>query len=106
MAIASGDDRPEPPPTAGERETLVGFLQWQRATFEWKCSGLSADELARRAIEPSEMSLLGLIRHLGDVERAWFRDRMAGLNVGRRYRTADGDFAFSDAVADAAVVAD
>ncbi|MFB8282269.1 DinB family protein [Nocardia colli] len=64
--------RSEPPQVAGEYETLVGFLEFQRDTLDWKCSGLSAEQLRRQAVPPSALSLLGLIRHLTDVERTWF----------------------------------
>src|SRR4249919_2198324 len=71
------DERPEPPTTGDERSTLVGFLDFQRATLEWKCDGLSAEQLARRAVPTSTLSLLGLVRHLAEVERSWFRRRFA-----------------------------
>ena len=64
-----------------ERATLVEYLRWQRLTLELKCAGLDAEQLARRSVEPSTMSLLGLVRHMADVERAWFRRRMAGQDV-------------------------
>ena len=89
------DPRTEPPTTGGELETLVGFLRWQRETFELKCSDLSSEQLARRSIEPSTMSLLGLVRHMADVERGWFRWFMAGENVVDRFSSnddPDGDF--------------
>jgi hypothetical protein len=89
----------------GERETLLGFLRDQRLTLELKCSGLDAEQLARRAVEPSKMSLLGLIRHMTDVERGWFRIRLAGSRVERIYRTAENrDADFDGAVADDEVV--
>src|ERR1700721_3740584 len=62
---------------AGERATLQFFLDWQRATLLFKGSGLTGDRLAERTLPPSELSLLGLIRHLTNVERAWFRQRFA-----------------------------
>jgi uncharacterized damage-inducible protein DinB len=99
------DPRPEPPPMAGERATLLGFLGWQRATLELKCAGLSAGDLARRAVPPSTMSLLGLVRHMADVERNWFRRFLAGLDEPFRYDMAnDGDF--EGAVADPETVAE
>jgi uncharacterized damage-inducible protein DinB len=101
------DPRTEPPTRAGELATLAGFLRWQRGTLELKCSGLDAAAMARRSVEPSMMSLLGLVRHLTDVERAWFRKIMAGQDVPSRYRSReqpDGDF--EGAVADPAVVAE
>jgi uncharacterized damage-inducible protein DinB len=101
------DPRTEPPTRAGELATLAGFLRWQRGTLELKCSGLDAAAMARRSVEPSMMSLLGLVRHLTDVERSWFRKIMAGQDVVSRYRSReqpDGDF--EGAVADPAVVAE
>ena len=65
----------------GERATLVGFLRDQRLTLELKCSGLDAADLARRSVEPSNLSLLGLVRHMAEVERAWFRRRLAGQDA-------------------------
>ncbi|MDA2814728.1 DinB family protein [Nocardiopsis sp. RSe5-2] len=89
------DPRVDPPELGGEAEVLSGFLRYQRATFELKCSGLSADQMARRAVEPSPLSLLGLLRHLADVERAWFRTVMAGADAPPHFWTdedIDGDF--------------
>ena len=89
------DPRTEPPPRAAELATLTGFLLWQRGTLQLKCSGLDAQAMARRSLEPSMMSLLGLVRHLADVERSWFRKIMAGQDVPSRYRSRDepdGDF--------------
>jgi hypothetical protein len=89
----------------GERETLVGYLRDQRLTLEMKCSGLDAEQLARRAVEPSTLSLLGLVRHMAGVEQSWSRLRMAGEGGERHYRTAaDRDLDFNGAVADPAVV--
>jgi hypothetical protein len=62
----------------GERSTLIEFLRWQRLTLPVKCDGLDAEQLARRSVEPSMMSLLGLVRHMAHVERVWFRIRFAG----------------------------
>jgi uncharacterized damage-inducible protein DinB len=88
-----------------ERETLNAFVRFQRMTLEIKCAGLDAEQLARRAVEPSTMSLLGLVRHMTEVERGWFRRRFAGNDLPRRYQTeADPDADFNGAVADPAVV--
>jgi uncharacterized damage-inducible protein DinB len=88
-----------------ERATLTEFLRGQRLTLQLKCEGLDADQLARRAVEPSTMSLLGLLRHLAEVERGWFRRRFAGQDVPRRYQSeAEPDGDFDGAVADPAVV--
>jgi uncharacterized damage-inducible protein DinB len=103
----TGDPRPEPPQTGDERATLTGFLDYHRATLEWKCAGLSPDELARRATPPSTMSLLGLVRHLAEVERGWFDRVGSGTRRPPRYfsdEEPDGDF--DGAVADQAVVED
>jgi hypothetical protein len=77
-----------------ERTSLMSFLRGQRLTLELKCSGLAGADLARRAVPPSSMSLLGIVRHLTDVERSWFRRTMAGQAAPPIYRGAldDGDF--------------
>jgi uncharacterized damage-inducible protein DinB len=88
-----------------ERATLNEYLRTQRLTLELKCQGLDAGQLARRSVEPSTMSLLGLVRHMAEVERTWFRRRFAGNDVPKRYQTeADPDGDFDGAVADPAVV--
>jgi uncharacterized damage-inducible protein DinB len=88
-----------------ERATLVEFLRCQRLTLQVKCQGLDAAQLARRAVDPSTMSLLGLVRHLAEVERSWFRRRFAGQDVPKRYQSeADPDGDFNGAVADQTVV--
>ena len=65
----------------GERALLLGYLRNYRLTLELKCSGLDAEQLARRSVPPSNLSLLGLVRHLATVEQAWFRVAMAGEDV-------------------------
>ncbi len=101
------DPRVDPPTQADERATIMGFLVWQRGTLELKCSGLDAANLARRSVDPSSMSLLGLVRHLADVERAWFRLVMAGLDAPPIfYSKTDPDGDFDGAVPDADVVAE
>jgi len=64
---------------------LVQYLR----TMEMKCADLDADQLARRSVPPSTMSLLGLIRHLADVERSWFRRAMAGQDAPPLYWSDD-----------------
>ena len=79
----------------GERATLAGFLRDQRLTLELKCAGLDADAMARRSVPPSTLSLLGLVRHMAEVERAWFRIRADGQDLPWIYCTddnPDGDF--------------
>ena len=86
MFLDPGSDPREGGPRLGdERATLTEFLRGQRLTLQLKCGGLDAGQLARRAVEPSTMSLLGLVRHLAEVERGWFRRRFAGFEVPERY---------------------
>lgn len=66
-------ERTDPPLAAGEQATFEGFLDYHRATLLMKCDGLTDEQLRSRAVPPSTMSLLGLVRHLTDVERGWFR---------------------------------
>jgi uncharacterized damage-inducible protein DinB len=83
----------------GERATLAGFLRDQRLTLELKCAGLDADAMARRSVPPSTLSLLGLVRHMAEVERTWFRRRLAGQDAPKLYggrRDADFDGAVPD----------
>ncbi|WP_460698338.1 DinB family protein [Nocardia thraciensis] len=70
---------------AGERETLTGVLDLQRETLARKCAGLTADQLRLRAVEPSALSLLGLVRHLTDVELGWFDRILSGGDAPFRY---------------------
>ena len=89
-----------------ERTTLAEALRCQRLTLEMKCSGLDAEAMARRSVEPSTMSLLGLVRHLAEVERATFRGLMAGQDVPRLFCSdTDRDGDFDGAVADPRVIA-
>ena len=75
------DPRENGPRLGGERATLAEALRCQRLTLELKCAGLDAQAMARRAVEPSTMSLLGVVRHLAETERATFRVLMAGQVV-------------------------
>jgi hypothetical protein len=104
----SDDDPRESGPTLGdERTTLVESLRCQRLTLELKCAGLDAEAMARRSVEPSTMSLLGMVRHLAEMERDTFRVMMAGQDVPRLYcseTNRDGDF--DGAVPDPQVVAE
>jgi uncharacterized damage-inducible protein DinB len=89
-------ERRKEPYISGERAMLEGWLDFHRDTLLLKCQGLSADQLKRRSVEPSSLSLLGLVRHMTDVERGWFRRRIGGeADLPRLYDedgNPDGDF--------------
>ena len=104
----SDDDPRENRPTLGdERTTLVESLRRQRLTLEIKCVGLDAEQIARRSVEPSTMSLLGIVRHLAEMERVTFREMMAGQDVSRLFCSdTDRDGDFDGAVPDPQVVAE
>jgi hypothetical protein len=108
MFIDLEDDPREDGPSLGdERTTLVESLRCLRLTLEMKCAGLDAEALARRSVEPSTMSLLGLVRHLAEMERATFRQLMAGQDVPRLYCSpTDRDGDFDGAVPDPRVAAE
>jgi len=92
---AERDPRENGSSLGDEKATLVEFLRCQRLTLELKCADLDEKQMAQRSVEPSTMSLLGLVRHLADVERTWFRRRLAGLDVPRLFQSEadpDGDF--------------
>ena len=72
-----------------EREMLRDWLDWHRATLLRKCSGLDAVQLAARAVPPSNLSLLGLVRHMGDTERGWVRQTYRGERVPDLYYRSD-----------------
>lgn len=91
------DVRPE-----GERETVQDFLAGYRQTLLMKCDGLTPAQLARRSVPPSTMSLLGLLRHLAEVERDWRGWILPAGPPPKLYGPHDADF--DGAVADQAVV--
>lgn len=102
------DTRTEPPAAAGERETLTGFLDYFRATVVMKASGLSDADGAKRLL-PSLTTVSGLVQHLTDVERFWFRDRIDGQqDVPTRWSAEDpdGEFRVSDEDSLAGIIAD
>lgn len=84
-------ERVSPPLTAGERETLRAFLDFHRATLAMKCAGLSDEDLRRRSMPPSTLSLLGLVRHMAEVERTWFRRVIDGEDAPLVW-SPEGDF--------------
>ncbi|MFF3156616.1 DinB family protein [Streptomyces sp. NPDC057910] len=90
-------ERAEPALDAPERAMLEGWLEYHRETLAQKCSGLSDEELKRAAVPSSELTLLGLQRHLSEVERWWFVSVFAGGSDEGVYGTEedpDGDFHF------------
>jgi uncharacterized damage-inducible protein DinB len=94
------------PLTGGERAMLEGWLDWHRQTLLTKCAGLTAEQLKQRSVEPSSLSLLGLVRHMAEVERGWFRIKASGEAAPALYcsdTNVDGDF---DDVLDADAEAD
>lgn len=103
---------PEVARRVGPLEVLVGderaladaWLELERQTLLWKCGGLTAEQLKSRVVEPSRLSLLGLVRHMAEVERDWFRTRFAGERPGYLYCTDDdlqAEFEVDDADAEA-----
>jgi hypothetical protein len=103
------DPRMQYGPTRGEREVVLGYLRYYRKTFELKLEGLDAEQLARRSVPPSTMSLLGLLRHLAGVEHSWNRrvlqDAMDLPRLAIAFRDDDRDWDFNGATADDDVVA-
>jgi uncharacterized damage-inducible protein DinB len=90
-------DRARPGQNAGEREMLTGWLEHHRGVLIWKCEDLTPEQLRRRAVPPSTLSLLGLVRHMADVERGWFQQVFLGEDVPDLYdRSADEDADFND----------
>ncbi|MEV7568960.1 DUF664 domain-containing protein [Streptomyces tanashiensis] len=85
----------------GELATLLDFLSGYRLTLRMKCEGLDPEQLARRSVPPSTMSLLGLVRHLAEVERDWIT-WITGEPLPKVYGKRDADF--HEAAADQAVV--
>ena len=90
----------------GEKATLREYLSNYRITLDLKCRGLDAEQLARRSVPPSTLSLLGLLRHLAQVENHWFQRVLQGRTEQPRLfkRDDDRDWDFNGAVADPAVV--
>ena len=83
--------RTDVPRTGGERELLRAYLDFHRETLAAKCAGLGEDDLRRTSAPPSGLSLLGLVRHMAEVERSWFRRVVDGQDVPLVW-SPDGDF--------------
>jgi Protein of unknown function (DUF664) len=82
-----------PAPNGG---ILDGFLDWHRSTLLWKCAGLTGEQLALASVPPSNLSLLGIVRYMADIERAWFRIRFRGQPLPRLYDREDAAFEHAD----------
>ncbi|MFI2752448.1 DinB family protein [Cellulomonas sp. P22] len=80
--------RPEPPLSGDETQTLLGFLDFHRATLAWKCSGLGAEAL-RATTGASSMTLGGLLKHLAFVEHDWFSRSLHGNERGAPWNAVD-----------------
>lgn len=98
----SGVTRPDPPLTGDERAMIVGWLDFHRETLAMKCTGLSAEQFARRPIPSSALSLLGLVRHLTEIERTYFARVYAGMPM---LELAFGDDPFGERSAEFEVAA-
>jgi uncharacterized damage-inducible protein DinB len=90
--------RTDAPLTGDERTMLDGWLDFHRQTLLQKCAGLTGEQLVVRAVEPSSLSLLGLVRHMAEVEQSWFRRRFAGEDVAFLYYREDAEDADFDEV--------
>ena len=91
------------PRDAGERTQLDAWLEFHRQTLLRKCAGLTAEQLAERAASPSNLSLIGLVRHMTEVERGWLRGRYFGARLSAVYCTDESpDADFDEASADTA----
>jgi uncharacterized damage-inducible protein DinB len=99
MAEATTD----PALTGDERTTLTAFLEEQRSTLAWKCQGLTHAQLKEASVAPSKLTLLGLVRHMAEVECSWFRRRLSGESLGPIWCTEEQPDADFDEVAGADV---
>ncbi|MFI6376827.1 DinB family protein [Streptomyces sp. NPDC050546] len=93
-------ERTEPATDAAERAMLEGWLDYHRQTLAWKCEGLSDEQLRTASVEPSVLSLMGLVRHMADVERGWFRKVLTNEDAPPIYysdENPDGEFHLTDA---------
>ena len=96
-------ERAEPPLAGQEREMLNSWLDFHRDTLALKCDGLTGDQLRQRAVPPSSLSLLGLVRHMAEGERQWFAMVLGGEQIPYHYYTDDDPEAEFDDLDDADV---
>ncbi len=105
MAAITDVQRPANLYIGDEREILANMLERQRATLLWKCEGLDEDQLRRRSVTPSELSLFELLRHLTGAECYWFQVCLDGRDLEPLYiTTPDGEIDDSDPTPPAGVV--
>ena len=105
MWLPDAEDPRDYSATRGEQENLLAYLRNYRLTFAVKCEGLDAEQLARRSVPPSRLSLLGLMRHLAQMEHHWSKRVLQGIDEPQLYKTPENrDADFDGAVADPAVV--
>ncbi|MCC3771756.1 DinB family protein [Streptomyces sp. UNOC14_S4] len=91
----NASERPEPPTVADERTSLESWLDFHRATLALKCAGLDDRQLREVSVPPSSLTLLGLVRHMAEVERNWFRRVLGGEDARPLYYgddDPDGEF--------------
>jgi uncharacterized damage-inducible protein DinB len=101
-------DRHEPDLQGPERRSLEQWLDYHRETLLHKCSGLTHDQLKQQSVPTSGLSLLGIVRHMADVERWWFRLHGAGEQLDLQFSTDEwpnADFEDLDAMPAADVLA-
>ncbi|MGW7383600.1 DinB family protein [Streptomyces sp. NPDC054794] len=93
-------ERREPAQNADERAMLEGWLDYHRQTLAHKCAGLADEQLRTASVQPSPLSLMGLVRHMAEVERGWFRKVLVGDDPGPIYYSdedRDGEFHLTEA---------
>ncbi|MFD7701883.1 DinB family protein [Streptomyces caelestis] len=93
-------ERTEPANDADERTMLEGWLDYHRDTLARKCEGLTDGQLRTASVPPSDLSLMGLVRHMSEVERSWFRRVLADEDAGPLYygeADPDGEFHLTEA---------
>jgi uncharacterized damage-inducible protein DinB len=100
------EERTGAPRVADERTMLEGWLEWHRGTLAMKCQDLTEEQMRLRAVEPSSLSLLGLVRHMAEVERGWFRRCLAGEDLKPIWNSKENPVADFDNVEDADLDAD
>ena len=103
---AENQFRHDPPRVADERTMYQAWLDFHRGTLLWKCAGLTDYQLKTASVAPSSLTLLGLLRHMSEVERWWFRSRSAGLALPDLYCPDDDENGDFDNVAEAVVEQD